>query len=74
MEKSEIIVKRLRLEKKDIAYVKFIIEGYEGIALVTTINNNEAVIELTIAPDFESDVEGLVAALKEEINFQEIKE
>ncbi|TFG37823.1 MAG: DUF4911 domain-containing protein [Syntrophobacterales bacterium] len=74
MEKSEIIVKRLRLEKKDIAYVKFIIEGYEGIALVTTINNDEAVIELTIAPDFESDVEGLLAALKEEINFQEIKE
>jgi hypothetical protein len=74
MEKNGIITKKLRLERKDIAYVKFILEGYEGIALATTIDNNESVIQLTIVPDFESDVEMLLAALKKEVDFSEIVE
>ncbi len=74
MEKNGIITKKLRLERKDIAYVKFILEGYEGIALATTIDNNESIIQLTIVPDFESDVEMLLAALKKEIDFSEIVE
>lgn len=74
MEKNGIITKKLRLERKDIAYLKFILEGYEGIALATTIDNNESIIQLTIVPDFESDVEMLLAALKKEIDFSEIVE
>jgi len=74
MEKNGIITKKLRLERKDIAYIKFILEGYEGIALATTIDNNESIIQLTIVPDFESDVEMLLAALKKEIDFSEIVE
>ncbi len=74
MQKSGVITKKLRLERKDIAYVKFILEGYEGIALATTIDNDESVIQLTIVPDFKSDVEMLLAALRKEINFSEIVE
>ncbi|MBN2844616.1 MAG: DUF4911 domain-containing protein [Deltaproteobacteria bacterium] len=62
------------MERKDIAYVKFILEGYEGIALATTIDNDESVIQLTIVPDFKSDVEMLLAALKKEVDFSEIVE
>lgn len=74
MKKNGIITKKLRLERKDIAYVKFILEGYEGIALATTIDNDESVIQLTIVPDFKSDVEMLLAALKKEVDFSEIVE
>ena len=74
MEKNGIITKKLRLERKDIAYLKFILEGYEGIALATTIDNDESIIQLSIVPDFESDVEMLLAALKEEVDFSEIEE
>jgi hypothetical protein len=73
MEKTGIITKKLQLERKDIAYIKFILEGYEGIALATTIDNNESIVQLTIVPDFESDVEMLLAALKKEIDFSEIE-
>jgi hypothetical protein len=74
MEKNGIITKKLRLERKDIAYIKFILEGYEGIALVTTIDDFESIIQLTIVPDFESDVEMLLTALKKEVDFSEILE
>jgi hypothetical protein len=74
MEKNGVITKKLRLERKDIAYVKFILEGYEGIALATTIDNVESIIQLTIVPDFESDVEMLLTALKKEVDFSEIVE
>ena len=40
----------LRLRRKDIAYFKFIIESYEGMAVVRTKDPHEAVIELMVAP------------------------
>ena len=74
MGKNGIITKKLRLERKDIAYIKFILEGYEGIAIATTIDNIESIIQLTIVPDFESDVEMLLTELKKEVDFSEIVE
>jgi len=74
MKENDIITKKLRLERKDIAYVKFILEGYEGIALATTIDNIESIIQLTIVPDFKSDVEMLLTALRKEVDFSEIVE
>ncbi len=57
----------LRLHPKDIAYFKFIIESYEGMAVVRTLNPKEAVVELTVAPGWERDLEKVIEGLKKEI-------
>jgi hypothetical protein len=49
--------KFIRVHRKDIAYFKFILESYEGMALVRTRDPNEAVVELMVAPGWEKDVE-----------------
>jgi len=67
-----VITKKLRLDRRDIAYVKYILEGYEGLATVTTIDRSEAVVQLSIVPDFASDVDGILEALKREIDICEI--
>ncbi|MDO9516260.1 MAG: DUF4911 domain-containing protein [Syntrophales bacterium] len=68
-----MITRNLRLDRRDIAYVKYILEGYEGLATVTTIPTcREAVVQLSIVPDFTSDVDGILEALKSEINMCEI--
>jgi len=59
-----------RLPRKDIAYFKFIIESYEGMAVVRTRNPQEAIVELMIAPGWDQDVNELLQGLRKEIPIQ----
>ncbi|MGQ9509645.1 MAG: DUF4911 domain-containing protein [Thermodesulfobacteriota bacterium] len=57
----------LRLNRKDIAYLKFIIEAYEGMAVVRTKDPNEGIVELMVAPGWEKEVEEVLEGLRKEI-------
>ena len=56
-----------RLRRKDIAYFKFIIETYEGVAVVRTKDPHEAVVELMVAPGWERDIDEILEGLRKEI-------
>lgn len=56
-----------RIRRKDIAYFKFIMESYEGMAVVRTKDPSEAIVELMIAPGWERDVETVLDSLREEM-------
>jgi len=59
-----------RVRRKDIAYFKFIIESYEGMAVVRTKDPHEAIIELMVAPGWEKDVEEVLEGLRKEIHIE----
>ena len=59
--------KYYRIRRKDIAYFKFIIESYEGMAVVRTKDPSGAIVELMIAPGWERDVEAVLDRLREEM-------
>ena len=56
-----------RVHRKDIAYFKFIIESYEGMAVVRTKDPSEAIVELMIAPGWEKDVDVVLESLRQEM-------
>jgi hypothetical protein len=64
----------LRLRRKDIAYFKFIIESYEGMALVRTKDPREAVVELMVAPGWEKDLEEVLDGLRKEIRIEDLND
>lgn len=67
------MVKRyFKLERKNIAVVQFIIEGYGEMATVTTLDSLKAVIRISIIPDFAADMDGLINYLKNKYNFYEL--
>ena len=66
-----MIKKWLKLKTKDIVLVQFIIEGYEGLATVTTIDNKRAIIQVAIMPDFESEVMCILESLKKQLPIEE---
>lgn len=43
------------------------------MTVVTTIDRYESIIKILTAPGFLSEVEGIVAALKDEIDLEEIE-
>jgi len=69
-----IIKKYLKLRRKDISYLKFIFEGYEGMCTQTTIDSTTAIVTLTVLPDFISETNRLLYALRAEIAFHEIED
>jgi hypothetical protein len=64
--------KYFRLHRKDIAYFKFIIESYEGMAVVRTKDPYEAIVELMVAPGWEKDVDEILEGLRKEIPIESL--
>lgn len=61
-----------RIHRKDIAFFKFIIESFEGMAVVRTKDRQEAIVELMIAPGWEQEVEEVLEGLRKEIQIENI--
>ena len=57
----------LRIDSREISYLKLIFEAYDGIATITTIDPQAGHIVLSIAPGCARDVHTLLDALKKEI-------
>ncbi len=60
----------MRIRRQDIAYFKFIIESYEGMAVVRTKDPCEAIVELMVAPGWEKDVAEILEGLQREISLE----
>lgn len=71
-ETSDMVERYLRVHKKDISYIRYVFEGYEGIACATTIDPEKSIIKLLIAPDFLDLVDRILADLKHEITYTAI--
>jgi len=61
-----------RVDRKNIAFLKFILEAYDGMAVMRTLGPHEGVVELMIAPDFERDVNEILDNLRGEFEVQPI--
>jgi len=63
----ETIKRYYRVDRRAIAYLKFIIEAYDGIASLRTLDPVMGTICLSIAPGCEGDVDLVMANLETEL-------
>ncbi|SVB12760.1 uncharacterized protein METZ01_LOCUS165614, partial [marine metagenome] len=63
----------LEVDKKEIAYIVSIFEGYDNLAVVRTFNAEQSIIELIISPDYLDDTRRLVHALSKELYIKSIE-
>ena len=68
----ETIKKYLRVDCREISFLRFIFEAYDGIAIITTIDSESGIVLLTIAPGCEDDVEMILQDLKKDIMIENI--
>ena len=54
-----------RLDRRDISFLRFILEAYDGMAVLTTRDAALGVVSITMAPGSEALVEGVITALAE---------
>ena len=56
--------KTCRVDRCEINYIRVTLESYDGMAVVRTMDPEEAVIEILIAPGCETHVEDLLEGLR----------
>lgn len=67
------LIKRcFKVARRDIAYLHFIFESYEGLATLSTIDRKNGIVQLSIPHCFEGEVNNLLQSLKTEITITEI--
>lgn len=62
----------LRIDRRDIAFVKFVFESYEGVAVVRTLDRQAAVIVVLVATDFIEAARRILDSLRASARFEEI--
>ena len=60
----------LEVDKKEIAYIVSVFEGYDNLAVVRTVDPAQSIIELMISPDYLEDTRQLIKAIAKEIPFR----
>jgi hypothetical protein len=68
-----ITVKQFRLNPRDIVFMQYLLEGYEGLFSVTTLDPAEARVEVAVMPDFLDDAKEILDALHEDVPFAEVE-
>ncbi len=63
----ETIKKYYRVERSQIAYLRFIFEAYDGLANITTLDAALGMIVLRIAPGRESTAKAVISDLQKTI-------
>lgn len=63
----------LEVDKKDIAYIVSVFEGYDNLAIVRTVDPAQSIIELIISPNYLEDTRQLIDALSKEVYMKEIE-
>ena len=67
------MIKRYYLvNPKDIVIIQFIIEGYEGMATVTTVDSKRACLLISIVETWLDDFDGLVEDLRKTFGMEEM--
>ena len=59
--------KYLRIDRRQICFVKFIFEAHDGLATITTVNPQKGRVLFRIAPGCETEVDMILEDLKKEI-------
>ncbi|MDZ7700015.1 MAG: DUF4911 domain-containing protein [Deltaproteobacteria bacterium] len=54
------------VDRKDIGYLRFTLESYDGMAVVSTLDPQPALIEVLIAPGCEMRLTALLDSLRKE--------
>lgn len=62
----------LQIPPQEIAYLSFIIESYEGVAVVRTIDPHAGLVELMSPPGCREDLDAILADLAREFPIQEV--
>lgn len=68
----ESIKEYYRVDRREISFLRFIFEAYDGIATLTTIDSDSGIVVFHISPGCEEDVRTILQDLKRDIMIERL--
>jgi len=68
----DVVPLYLRVPRREVAYVKFVFESYEGVAVCRTLDRHEAILVALVVPDALAQARLIVEALVAEGACEEV--
>jgi hypothetical protein len=69
---AETIKRYYRVDRREIAFIKFIFEAYDGIAVLETLDPKAGMVVFHIAPGCEPEADAILQDLKKEIMIEPV--
>ena len=66
------LTRYFQVDRREMVYLKFILEAYEGMSTLSTFDNRAGIVQLTVPAGFADDMAGLIDALSGEIGLVEM--
>ena len=70
---AETIKQHYRVDRREVAFIRFILEAYDGLAIIKTLDPEAGLIEFQIAPGCEQDVAVILQDLKRNIMMEPVE-
>ena len=70
----QTVTKYFRIDRGELAFFKFIIEAYDGIAVISTVDPMAGIVKLSIAPGCEAELEMVLQDLKKDVMIEPVVE
>jgi len=70
--RGDFIETYITLNKNNISLLTFILQGYEGFAIATTIDKTKAIVKLFIMNDFIDEIENLLKSLNADLKAEKV--
>lgn len=71
-ERGKMLLRSIRVERRHIGYVKWLLESHDGMATPTTRPGSDDILDLLVVSDFEKEMDELISALAEEIGVERL--
>ncbi|MBN1840902.1 MAG: DUF4911 domain-containing protein [Deltaproteobacteria bacterium] len=59
-----------RIDRREVHYLKFILEGYAGVAVMRTLDSRRGLVVLHISPGCEREVDIIIDDLKKNMRIE----
>jgi len=66
------VVRHYRVARRDMVFLKFIVEAYEGLMTMSTVDQREGIVRISSADWAAADSAALLASLQGDISLEEL--
>lgn len=63
-----------QLASRDLVYMKFVLEAYEGLSTMSTVDGKRGIVKVNYPVPFRDDLAGLMEGISREIEVTEVTE
>ncbi|MEI6209087.1 MAG: DUF4911 domain-containing protein [Desulfuromonadales bacterium] len=68
-----MICRYFRVDRRDMVYLKFILEAYEGMNVMSTVDNKAGIIRIAVMSGFIQDMDSLLSELGQKVNMEPVE-